>query len=287
MRLVSAFSLALCAISQASPYLIGGTAADPKDWPASVYAHMSGAACSATVVGEKVLLIATHCVEGGASASFSVGGNAYRAKCTNGPGYDGNATADWSLCLTDKPVTGTAYERILTDTSKIKDGDTVRLTGYGCIRKGGGGGNDGVFRIGTAKVTSTPSGRDYDTVTKGGAALCFGDSGGAAYVEVGKERFIFGVNSRGDIATTSYLSSTYVSAFLDFAKSWMEKTGQKVCGVDPTAAGCRGADVPPPGPTEFAVDSLAASVTGRVKPGFEAKLEAVKMAVKSALDAVK
>lgn len=286
MRIASLLVMALGAICYADPYLIGGTAADPKDWPASVYAHMSGAACSATVVGERTLLIATHCVEGGATASFSVGGNAYRAKCTNGPGYSGNSTADWSLCLVDKPVTGTPYERLLTDASKVNKGDTVRLTGYGCIRKGGGGGNDGVFRIGTAKVTSTPSGRDFDTVTKGSAALCFGDSGGAAYVETGKERFIFGVNSRGDISTTSYLSSVYVSTFLDFAKSWSEKTGAKICGLDADAKGCRGVDVPP-APTEFSVDSAVASVTGKVKPGHEAKLEAVKTAVQSALDSVK
>lgn len=309
------FLLLLASCSDATtpsidPTLIGGAAADPKDWPASEYCSMGNSRCSCTMIGERTLLIASHCVSNGGTASFSAGPNRYTAKCTHNPKYSQaayeevsrmidsgatqqqvralaafrNATADWTLCLTNSVVTGFPYENIMTDASKIKLGDTVRLTGYGCVRPGGGGGNDGVFRTGTAKVTDLPSGSDYDTVTKGGAALCYGDSGGAAYVELPNgDREIFGVNSRGDIRTTSYLSSTYVSEFKTWAQSWASKNGQKICGLDPSATGCRSVNPPPPspGPFTFVIDTKVAKgqTTLTMKPGFEHLYERAKQAV--------
>jgi hypothetical protein len=161
------------------PTLIGGTPAPAADWPASVYAAMGGSRCSATVIGERVLLIASHCVRDGGTATFSVLSNQYQAVCSHTAGYPRNSTYDWALCLVDRRVAGVEYENVATEQGDIRVGTTLRLTGYGCIRSGGGGGNDGVFRIGTAPVTRLPSGSDADIVTRGQAALCYGDSGGA------------------------------------------------------------------------------------------------------------
>jgi hypothetical protein len=227
------------------PTLIGGTPAPAADWPASVYAHMGNAACSATVVGERALLIASHCVSDGGSASFSVGANQYRATCSHAPGYDGargNSTYDWTLCLVDRKVDGIVYESVSTDLAEVKLAMQLRLTGYGCIRAGGGGGNDGTFRIGKSAVTVVPTktGNSADIVTVGAAALCYGDSGGAAYVERDDgSRAVVGVNSRGDIARTSYLPSLAHQVFVTFANAWQTRTGQKICGVSDVAVGCR------------------------------------------------
>lgn len=265
------------------PTLIGGTPAKPEDWPASVYARMSGAACSATVVGEKVLLIASHCVSNGGTATFAVGTNNYSARCTHHPDYRRDSTADWALCLVDKTVAGGKYEMVAVDREPVAcaSGQTWRLTGYGCVRAGGGGGNDGVFRIGTANVQSCPN-RDHDTVTKGGAALCYGDSGGAAYLERGDgTRAIVGVNSRGDIRTTSYLSSTYDGTFKTWATTWANANGgQKICGLHADAVGCRdGANPPPPPPPPPAdcVEQVDAAVEAQMRAG--ATLQAVKACV--------
>ena len=163
---------------------------------------------------------------------------------------------------------------------------TVRLTGYGCVQPGGGGGNDGVFRIGNARVTRLPSGSNNDTVTSGGAALCFGDSGGAAYVlDDNGGRRIFGINSRGDIRTTSYLSSTYTASFRNFVASWAQSNGQRICGVHADAPGCRGGDANPQ-PNEFVVDTLVATVSARSKPGFEGLLTQARNAIEDALRAL-
>lgn len=221
--------------------LINGKPADPKEWPSSVYASISGSKCSATVVGERTLLIASHCVRTGGKATFSVGPNQYSSTCTRVPQFSGNTTADWALCLTDKLVTGTEYERVNSDVNRFKVGDELTLTGYGCIKPGGGGGNDGIYRIGTSKVASLPKGNSNDIVTRGGAAICFGDSGGPAFFidAATGERWVVGVNSRGNISTTSYLPSVSSDTAQRFLDDWARTNNQQICGIHAHAQGCR------------------------------------------------
>lgn len=234
------------------PMLIGGRPADPKDFPASVYASMNGARCTATVVGPKVLMIAAHCVSDGGSASFSVGPNQYRSTCSHSADYRGNATADYSLCVVDKEVTGIKYENVAADPGVVKVGDELLLTGYGCVRAGGGGGNDGVYRIGEAKIRALPSGTDNDITAGSGAALCFGDSGGPAfkYLDTAKtKRVLVSINSRGDIRSTSYLSAVFTTQGKRFISAWKAKNPTlKICGVDADAPNCRDASEPVPPP---------------------------------------
>lgn len=229
--------------------LINGTPADPNDWPASVYSRQGNSRCSATVVGERALFIAAHCVGNGASAEFSVGANSYRATCTHSPHYRGNSTADWALCKVSRAVVGIEYERVNSDPELVERGDTLRLTGYGCVRPGGGGGNDGVYRVGTSTVVGTPSGSDNDIVTRGGAALCYGDSGGPAFYEFDDgSRVLVSINSRGNIRDTSYLSSVATGQARSFIADWSNSHNVKICGVHEDAAGCRGGEDPGPDP---------------------------------------
>mgnify|MGYP001582717257 FL=1 len=246
-QLLSLFlALATPAVAQ-DQTLIGGTPANPAAWPASVYAKAGGAACSAAVVADQTVLIAAHCVDDQKSITFSVGPNQYAAKCTHSPDYRGDSTADWALCKVTKKVVGVPYESLVTDGGWCAKGKKVRLTGYGCVKEGGGGGNDGVYRIGQSDVTTCPS-RNNDTVTKGGAALCFGDSGGPAFVEFADgSRQLFGVNSRGDIKETSYLSSVWTAKAKSFFAGWQATNNQVLCGW-PGATGCRGGTNPPPPP---------------------------------------
>jgi len=189
------------------PTLINARVADPTQFPASVWTR----GCTATVVGERVVFIAAHCVSG--SISFTVGPTRYTASCSRAREYSGNSTADYALCQTDKTVVGIPYERINIDPSRFRVGDELLLTGYGCLRPGGGGGNDGVYRIGESRIRRLPSGSNNDIVTSGGASLCFGDSGGPAFHvdPASGERVVVSTNSRGDIRTTSYLSATHTT----------------------------------------------------------------------------
>lgn len=280
-----AFPIFFASAEPVKPTLIGGTVANPADWPASVYASLSGSRCSATVVGPRVLAIAAHCSSG--KVSFSVGPNNYTGTCSNAREYSSNSTADYSLCLLDREVVGVPYESLNQDASRLRVGNELLLTGYGCIRRGGGGGNDGNYRIGRSQITRLPSGSSNDIVTVGSAALCFGDSGGPAFLtSPSGERWVVSVNSRGDIRSTSYLSSWSSNTGKAFIERWYAKFGQPICGVHSSATGCRNSSGFNP-PAEFEVDSEMVRLVGKVKPGFEKSLPDIKKAVVDALEEVK
>ncbi len=231
------------------PTLIGGREADPKEWPASVYASMGNAACTATVVGPEVLLIAAHCVDHGGIAKFAIGPNQYSSKCSRSPLYRQGTDHDLALCKIENPVKGIPFENLNQDPDLLKVGNEILLTGYGCIRQGGGGGNDGIYRIGEATITRLPN--PYDLTARGKAALCFGDSGGPAFVYLDAEktkRVQISVNSKGDIRTTSYLTSVSTKASVDFLTSWSDANQVRICGVHSDVDGCRDS-VPKPQPT--------------------------------------
>ncbi len=236
--------------AQTLPYfpgqpLIGGTEQKPEEYPANFYTAQGNSRCSATMIGDRVLLLAAHCVGNGATAKLTYKGQPYVGTCSHHPGYRNNVTTDYAICMVDKSLPDMVHENILMDQSKLKVGMEITLTGFGCINPGGGGGNDQKFRVGKAPITSMPSGSDNDIVTKGTSALCFGDSGSGAYYYEGDSRWDVSVNSRGDIRTTSYLSS-FTPLFQTWAKTWAESKGLKICGMHADAKSCRGASAPPP-----------------------------------------
>jgi hypothetical protein len=262
--------------------LINGKPAEPADWPASVYVRSGDAACSATIIGDRVLFIASHCVTEGSVVEFSAHANNYTARCNMHPEYKKNSTADWSLCLIDRPVTGIPFE-VLGVAEKLSVGTSVLMSGYGCIHRGGGGGNDGIFRVGAATVQGMPSGKTYDVVAKGGAALCFGDSGGAAYmVHPDGSRAIFGVNSRGDIDTMSYLPGVFAKTFIDWAKTWAKNSNNvKICGLHSDATSCRTGGGKPDGKVE--ISTKVGCVKGVIQPEYLGNKSAIVEKITKAL----
>lgn len=229
--------------------LIGGKAADPKDWPASFTTSQGNSRCTGTMLSPNVLQLAAHCVGNGRTATIRSAGKTYSSVCTHSPKYRGDSTADYALCLMTEPVDLAWYEGVLTaETNKIKIGSEIVLAGMGCVRPGGGGGSDNVLRVGTSPVVRLPQSSN-DIVTKGEAALCFGDSGGSAFWrdEKGILR-VAGVNSRGNIRDTSYLSAVFTADGSSFYKSWMEKNKVKICGLSADAVKCRGDEETPPPP---------------------------------------
>jgi hypothetical protein len=225
--------------------LIGGSIQDPKAWPASFTTRQGNSRCTGTMIGPRTLQLAAHCVGNGRTASITSEGKTYPATCTHSPKYKTDATADYALCLLKEELGLPHYERILQEP-RIKVGEKLILAGMGCTIAGGTGGNDGNFRVGESPIIRLPK-YNNDIVTKGGAALCFGDSGGSVFwKDPDGLLWVAGVNSRGDIATTSYLSATFTSDAKEFYGSWAKQNSASICGVDPEAKNCRGSEQSPP-----------------------------------------
>jgi hypothetical protein len=214
----------------------------PGDWPATLIFRSRGGGCTSTAVGPKVILTAAHCIPDGESGQVTIGGQAVAIRCDHHPGYGaGNRTTDFALCaVTEGEIANVPFEVVGTALAHARLDQTVTLSGYGCLEENGQDRNFGVLHVGTAKVIRTPIGDDIDTVTSGGAALCFGDSGGPAYFDAGDgERLIIGVNSRGDISEMSWLSSTATAQFVDWAFKWSETNNASICGLHVATMGCR------------------------------------------------
>jgi hypothetical protein len=224
-----------------------------------------GGLCTSTLVGDRVLLTAAHCL----SAPKTVGNLKLRVgeaspvttvTCDRFPGYTRNArdpltVMDFALCVLHDRVRGVNFEVISTAAQIPSPGQRVTLLGYGCQARGGRDRTFGILQVGAATVDQDPRLVARYIGAGGAAGVCSGDSGGAAYVATTTQggRAIVGVNSRGNfgldadsnpVALVTYISPTSSTEFVGWLREWAEShnaagTDIAVCGVHPDARGCR------------------------------------------------
>lgn len=227
------------------PSLIGGVAIDKAAYPETIYIKQGNSRCTASVIGPYVIMTAGHCVPDGGEiqpaswtpepeVTFDYEEVAATAKCKQHPLYrDNKEDLDFALCHTSVRL-DVKYGIISKKGPAL--GDVVSLAGYGCIQAGGGGGNDGVLRVGQAKVTQLPSGASDWYFAQGGSALCFGDSGGPSFLKIGdpksEDHFIIGVNSRGNIKDLSLLTALYLDKSIKFFEDFAKAEGVEICGIN-------------------------------------------------------
>jgi hypothetical protein len=123
-------------------------------------------------------------------------------------------------------------------------------------------------------------------VTQGGSALCFGDSGGAAYTTgADGSRVIFGVNSRGNIKDVSYLAAVMDTEFVSWAKTWAKASNNvKLCGIHSDAAYCKvSAAAPPSTGVQFEIPGPPACIRGVVSPNYADKKDAIVQGIVDSL----
>lgn len=233
---IVAFCLALvCSFYCLAASLIGGHIDSKKEYSEVVYVSNYYSACSATLVGPKVMLTAAHCAGDGTYLRITdpAGVKGVQGQCFHAPTNRG-VVFDFAVCLLDRSIKASFAE--IADQGPEVDDDVV-LTGYGCTASDRSGGNNGTLKMGMAKVVATPTVKNPVFVTLGHpgngdeSALCSGDSGGPAFAQ-GTPHKLIGVNSKGDLHKYSVLAAVYLSHSQDFLKDFAAKHHVEICGIN-------------------------------------------------------
>lgn len=223
-----------------SPQVIGGEPANPANWPATlIFRDQAGGGCTATVIGPQAVLTAAHCIENGARGRVTVRGTTADVVCAHHPDYPGRISADFALCFLSSGLPRLPYEKVNIDVNVLQQASRLRLLGYGCVMQGGTDRTFGSLFQGWADVLHR---EDLYAVTRGGAAVCFGDSGGGVFAFTSPaetRRVLVAVTSRGDISRYSWLSTTSTNAFVNWAKGWATSNNVTICGMHDQVDGCR------------------------------------------------
>ncbi|MBK3734201.1 V8-like Glu-specific endopeptidase [Azospirillum brasilense] len=225
--------------------ILGGYPAKPEKWPATLRFSTKAGFCTSTAIGSQTILTAAHCVGHEEKGTVQIGGYTASVTCTHHPRYtandkDPNTAFDVALCFAETPIAlpgNGRYENININPARPQIGTVLELVGYGC-RQSDGKGPSGYLYEGLSAVVAS-SWIDTYIETLGGAAVCYGDSGGAAYINVNQyRRVIAGVNSRGDISTRSYITPIANKIVLDFIEAWAKAHNTTICGLTEPTAHC-------------------------------------------------
>lgn len=251
-------SLFMANVASRAFAVIGGQDVMPGELPAVVMTKMSFGLthCTATLVGPRVLITASHCVDQNAEVVFGIRGRddglVYRGIAARSPSFKRGAFEfqdDVALVLVTESkkkdgkweetegVDGVAPMNI---GFNIKEDDSVFLAGYGCTTKQQTGGNDGVLRSGKNSILLVKP--TFSRLGKQGAWLCSGDSGGPVFVNGAVAAIasktvapmILDETKRPPVAEmpgVTYLSQLSTPGARKFLQDFAEEKKVDICGV--------------------------------------------------------
>lgn len=216
---VTMVTLAIAVVSQAAAPVINGQTVSASDYPSVVVTRTNGSMCSGIVIGPHVVATAAHCVmSDGQDGIVEVGGQSYLVKFTRSPLYP-NIDHDIALGISKEAF---AVKPAFI-AHKFDIGMKATIVGNGCD-KAGGTGTPG-FSAGEAEITQVNA---LEFITTG-AALCFGDSGAAAFVA---DRVTAGLGSKGNLADMSFFTRFDTAETESFLKGMIDTHNLEICGYN-------------------------------------------------------
>lgn len=220
-----------------------------------IYDSSMGAICTGSILSPSIVVTAAHCVESGASSLRIVFGNDFNSRSIVIRAVDAYQVSPlWPFRQNASLNTGdialikfsgglpAGYKAIkfLTDSSKLSDGMTVTLAGFGAsevvqVRDPRSGalssdhqGSGKLRYVDTTISAASFTKSEFITDSKQGRGACHGDSGGPAFVTVDGEMVVTGVTSRSvdDPGDTCAVGAAYTS--IPFYAKWIVQTANKL-----------------------------------------------------------
>ena len=194
-------------------YIIGGSEVDQSDpVAASTVALYDGKAlCSGSLIAENLVVTAAHCIPSDAKTlkvffKLDISGAGKSARVVDAvvdPHYKGEEATgpdenDIALLrFSGKLPAAYSPATLLPASESLSNGETVTLAGYG-ITEAQTTQGAGVLRKVNVTIAQANYGKTEVVLDQtDGKGACHGDSGGPAFVKMGKNLFLFGVTNRG------------------------------------------------------------------------------------------
>jgi hypothetical protein len=188
-----------------------------------VRVETADAECTGTLIGPRVLLTAAHCTLAG-HGWVRRGGEAWPVRLARSALFRSRGH-DLGVGILRTPLPGARYATVGVG---VAPGDRLELLGFGCTRPAG---VPGALHRGLSRVVRVAGSRILSRAP-GGGALCYGDSGGPAYVTGPAGRRLVGIHAAGDIRAWNLDIRLDAPESREFLRQVARRYGVGVCGIN-------------------------------------------------------